>query len=181
MSKKPKKKKVKSHSKPHSERKKKVEIVEESEAQYQGLKILCFLSFIGFIYCMVIDASQYMTYTNVEQIKNSLDQTGWEQLEELLDDYKRAGIPNTPDSHNRIGAMFAIRCFLNVMAMVGTGLMFYRISRGYYIYLAGQMLYVFVPFLMFGLGALAIFENAWIMVPLIYVGLFTSQRKYFDR
>ena len=77
--------------------------------------------------------------------------------------------------------MYGIRTFIDVLAMVGVVFMYFRLKIGYIIYTLFQFVYVIVPFLFFGGFALFVVEYSSVAITLIYVALFTSQRKHLIR
>ena len=80
-----------------------------------------------------------------------------------------------------VSAMYGIRSFIDILAMVGVVLMYFRLKMGYLIYTLFQFIYVAIPFLFFGGFALFVVEYSSVAISLIYVALFTSQRKHLIR
>ncbi len=150
---------------------------EQEDASYTALKILCIMSFIGFIISMLVDTGNYISFSSVEEMKTATNQIPYEQIETQLEQWAEIGIDVTDKGLNRIATMYAIRTLIDVLAMVGVVFMFYRIRVGYYIYVLFQFLYVFVPFLFFGSLALFVVPYSSVAITLIYVALFTSQQK----
>lgn len=146
-----------------------------------GLKILCVLSFLGFIYCLVRDTGDYFAYSNFEEIKESADQTAFEKLETRFADFEKNDIDTSESGRNRLAILAIYRTIFDILAMVGTALMYFRIKKGFYLYGAAQLLYVIIPFIMFGIGAMVIYDKLALVPPLIYLILFTTQFKYLDR
>jgi len=181
MTKKRKKNKPKIKPKLRSKNKEKSEVEEVNLDLPTGLKILCILSFIGFIWTLTFDAADYMAFSNVEEMKVSNDQASWELMEDRLIGFEKAGIDVSKEGTERFVLMYALRSILNVLAMVGTALMFIRVRKGFYFYAIFQFLYVFTPIFMFGIASFAIFDKGSFMIPLIYVALFTSQTKHLTR
>ncbi|MFT7155908.1 MAG: hypothetical protein ACI8Q1_000912 [Parvicella sp.] len=146
----------------------------------KGLKALCILSFIGFMYCLTMDADGYFTYSSVAAIENA-GQASWDSLETILYNYDKNDIDVSYEGQQRLSLMYIYRSLMNIVAMVGTALMFFRVLKGYYIYAVAQFLYIFIPIYMFGISSLAIFSQGAILIPLIYVGLFSTQTKHMIR
>ncbi len=146
-----------------------------------GLKFLCLFSFLGFIYCLLLDTSDYLAYSNFHELATSADQSAFELMEERMAKYEMNDIDISDKGMNKLARMSIYRTIFDVIAMVGTALMFFRVKRGFYIYAVSQFLYVAIPFFMFGLSTFAIFEKGMVMIPIIYIGLFTTQIKYLTR
>lgn len=146
-----------------------------------SLKALCILSFLGFMYCLVMDTQDYFTYSNVEEFKNDPNQVAWENLETRLVKFEKNDIDISAAGLEKLGLSAIYRTIFDVLAMVGTALMYFRIKKGFYIYGAFQLLYVIVPFAMFGIGALVVYDKLALLPPLIYLILFTTQYKYLNR
>lgn len=169
--------------------KKKVHSQKKSEKKTQevkldvpvGLKVLCILSFLGFIYCLVRDTGDYFAYSNVEELAKSADQTAFEKLETRLVEFEKNDIDISDSGLNKLALVAIYRTIFDVLAMVGTALMYFRIKKGFYIYGVFQLLYVIVPFVMFGIGAMVVYDKLALVPPLIYLILFTTQFKYLNR
>ncbi|MCB9197318.1 MAG: hypothetical protein H6600_02590 [Flavobacteriales bacterium] len=147
----------------------------------QSLKILCVLSFMGFIYCLVKDTSDYFAFSNIQELAKSADQSAYEMMETRLEFFKKNDIDISDKGQQRIALMAIYRSIFDILAMVGTALMYFRIKRGFYIYGVFQLLYVIVPFIMFGIGAMVIYDKLALVPPLIYLILFTTQFKHLNR
>ncbi len=146
-----------------------------------GLKLLCIFSFIGFIYCLLLDTSDYLAYSNYHELSSSADQSAFELMEERMAKYELNDIDTSDKGMSKLARMSIYRTIFDVIAMVGTALMFFRVKRGFYIYAVSQFLYVAIPFFMFGLSTFAIFDKGMVMIPIIYIGLFTTQIKHLTR
>lgn len=146
-----------------------------------GLKFLCLFSFLGFIYCLLLDTSDYLAYSNFHELATSADQSAFELMEERMAKYEMNDIDISDKGMTKLARMSIYRTIFDVIAMVGTALMFFRVKRGFYIYAVSQFLYVAIPFFMFGLSTFAIFEKGMVMIPIIYIGLFTTQIKHLTR
>ena len=44
----------------------------------KGLKVLCIMSFIGFALAMAVDTGNYLSYSSIDALKSSANQSGWE-------------------------------------------------------------------------------------------------------
>lgn len=162
-------------------KKKKREEVTVVEESHMTLKILCFMSFIGFIIAMLVDTGNFISFSSVDELKVAVDQTQYEKLETQIEEWNGVGIDTSKQGLNKIGVMYALRTFVDVLAMVGVVFMFYRLKFGYIIYAVFQFVYVAIPFFFFGGVALLIVPYSSVAISLIYVALFTSQRKHLTR
>ena len=77
-----------------------------------------------------------------------------------------------------IALNFFLRSTFDVLALFGVALMFYQLKIGYTIYVFFQLLYIAVPFLIFLDGAFSVVPLQITAVNLVYIGLFTTQRKH---
>lgn len=148
---------------------------------HTALKVLCFMSFIGFIIAMLVDTGNFISFSSVDELKVAVDQTQYEQLETQIEEWDSVGIDTSKQGLNKVGVMYAVRTFIDVLAMVGVVFMYYRLKMGYIIYTLFQFVYVAVPFVFFGGAALLIVSYSSVAISLIYVALFTSQRKHLTR
>jgi hypothetical protein len=151
------------------------------EDSHMTLKVLCFMSFVGFIIAMLVDTGNFISFSSVDELKAAVDQTQYEQLENQIEQWEGVGIDTSRQGLNKIGTMYALRTFIDVLAMVGVVFMFYRLRFGYFIYTLFQFIYVAIPFLFFGGVALLIVPYSSVAITLIYVALFTTQRKHLNR
>ena len=122
-----------------------------------GLKILCVLSVIGFIASMYIDAGNYFLFSNIDQYNN---------------------IDTSKEGIEMIAWMFFGRGVLDVLVLLGIMLMFYKLKIGFNIYVLFQILYVVLPFYLIGKNVNVIVPYELMMINLIYVALFNTQRKH---
>lgn len=148
-----------------------------------ALKAICILSFIGFIYCLLLDSSDYLAYSTINEFRTDVnaDQAALESLEERMETFRLSDIDVSDAGIVRLELMSIYRTIFDILAMVGTSLMFFQVKKGYYIYVFFQVCYVLVPFIMFGVSAFAIFDKGMVMIPIIYIGLFTTQLKHLNR
>lgn len=148
-----------------------------------ALKALCILSFVGFIYCLLLDSSDYLAYSTIDEFRTDVnaDQAALESLEERMEMFRLSDIDVSDAGIVRLELMSIYRTIFDILAMVGTALMFFQVKRGYYIYVLFQVCYVITPFIMFGVSAFAIFDKGMVMIPIIYIGLFTTQLKHLNR
>lgn len=178
------KKKKKSNHRPKGQQKPKEKKTNPKEVETllpPGLKVLLILSFIGFIYCLVRDTGDYFAYTNFDELAKSADQTAFEKLESRLATFEKNDIDISDAGLERLALAAIFRTIIDVLAMVGTALMYLRIKKGFYIYGLFQLLYVIVPFAMFGIGAMVVYDKLALVPPLIYLILFTTQFKHLNR
>ena len=145
----------------------------------KGLKILCFLSFLGFVYCMAFDSSKFITYQFYDPDALVEDSNAYEIITNELSLWSENGIDVSAKGINVIALNFLLRSAMDVLALLGVALMFYRMKIGYSIYFLFQLLYVVLPFLLFSEGFSSVIPLQISAVNLIYVALFTTQRKHF--
>ena len=143
-----------------------------------GLKILCVLSVIGFIASMYIDAGNYFLFSNIDQYKSTADQVLVEQLENKLALIDDNNIDTSKEGIEMIAWMFFGRGVLDVLVLLGIMLMFYKLKIGFNIYVLFQILYVVLPFYLIGKNVNVIVPYELMMINLIYVALFITQRKH---
>ena len=143
-----------------------------------GLKILCVLSVIGFIASMYIDAGNYFLFSNIDQYKSTADQVLVEQLETKLALIDDNNIDTSKEGIEMIAWMFFGRGVLDVLVLLGIMLMFYKLKIGFNIYVLFQILYVVLPFYLIGKNVDVIVPYELMMINLIYVALFITQRKH---
>ena len=143
-----------------------------------GLKVLCILSFIGFIGAVAVDVQNYFIFSKIEVIETTLDQDSLEELQDTMLTWEKADVDVSDQGIKRIGDLFLYRGIVDVLALLGVILMFVRLKLGYTIYVIFQLTYVALPFVMLGAVSLAVVEPSNIAVILIYVLLFTTQRKH---
>ena len=143
-----------------------------------GLKILCVLSVIGFIASMYIDAGNYFLFSNIDQYKSTSDQVLAEQLENKLALIDDNNIDTSKEGIEMIAWMFFGRGVLDVLVLLGIMLMFYKLKIGFNIYVLFQILYVVLPFYLIGKNVNVIVPYELMMINLIYVALFITQRKH---
>lgn len=144
-----------------------------------SLKALCILSFIGFVFCLVRDSSDYFAYSKYDEISEGTE--AYDKMETRLAEFEKNDIDISPAGMEQLTLSATFRTIFDVLAMVGTALMFFRIKKGFYIYGAFQLLYVIVPFAMFGIGAMVVYDKLALVPPLVYLILFTTQFKHLNR
>jgi len=154
---------------------KKEPIVEEV---FHAIKILSVMSFVGFILSMLVDTGNYMSFSSVEELKLAINQAPYEKLETTIDNFESVGLDVSQKGLDKIALMYVVRTLIDILAMVGVVFMFFEIKKGLIIYTVFQFLYVAIPFLFFGGAALVVVPYSSVAITLIYVALFTSQRKY---
>ena len=136
----------------------------------KGLKVLCVLSTIGFVLALGIDAFNYYTYSNYSQFA--------ENIEDVLEKWEEAGVDISANGISKIANLFLVRGIIDVFALLGVYLMFYRLNLGYIIYVIFQIAYVIVPFVILGDVGKVVIPIGLMAINLIYVALFTTQRKH---
>ena len=137
---------------------------------FNGLKVLCILSMIGFVCALGIDAFNYYTYSNYGQFA--------ENIEDVIEKWEEAGVDISANGISKIAKLFLIRGIIDVFAFLGIYLMFYRLKLGYNIYVIFQLAYVAVPFVILGDMGKIVIPIGLMAINLIYVALFTTQRKH---
>lgn len=155
--------------------------IAEKLATPKSLKILCIMSFIGFALAMANDTYFYMSYSSIEEVKASADQTTWELIEDKLDLFEEKGGNVSEDGTLRISLMYIYRSIFDVLALLGVSMMFIRLKLGFIIYAAFQAAYAAIPFVMFGSIGGIIVGNASIAITLVYIGLFLTQKRHLIR
>lgn len=143
-----------------------------------SLKILIILSFLGFVASMVLDSSNYLAYDNIESLKESNDQTAFEAIEDQIEFLGEHGYDVSGKGLKRISKMYFYRGVIDVIVLLGVTLMYSRMRIGFTIYLIFELAYIALPFSMFGLESLYLTDYGGILITLVYIGLFSTQRKY---
>lgn len=154
----------------------------------KGLKILCILSFIGFAVSMSIDTMNYLGFSSLEGIEDALDQTAFEQMEDFSEKLEDAGVVQLESNglipvgfSMRIAKMYIFRAIIDVLALLGVSMMFIQLRMGFTVYVIAQLAYIAVPIGMFGPGGIHIIEGGSIVITLIYILLFATQRRHLIR
>ena len=143
-----------------------------------SLKILVILSFLGFIASMVLDSSNYLAYDNIESLREANDQTAFEAIEDQIDFLEEHGYDISDKGLKRISKMYFYRGVIDIIVLLGVTLMYTRLKLGFTIYTIFQLTYIALPFSMFGLESLYLTDYGGILITLVYIGLFSTQRKY---
>lgn len=146
-----------------------------------GLKILCILSFIGFAASMAIDTMNYLSFSSVDEMRLAADQAPFEQMEDVMDILSEKGVDVSERGMMQISKMYVFRAIIDVLALLGVSMMFIRLKMGYTIYVIGQLTYIAIPIGMFGLLGVHIVGVGSIAITLIYVLLFTTQKRHLIR
>ena len=144
----------------------------------KSLKLLCLLSFIGFIYCMALDSAKFITYQFYSPDNLIEDSNAYEIISNELNTWSMKGVDVSEKGIQLIALNFFLRSTFDVLALFGVALMFYQLKIGYSIYVFFQLLYIVVPFLIFLDGAFSVVPLQITAVNLVYIGLFTTQRKH---
>ena len=148
------------------------------EQSLRGLKILCFLSLLGFVYCMAFDSTKFLTYFTLDLDNMVEDSATYEMINNELLRWEENNIDISPIGLQKIALLFIFRAIFDVFALLGVALMFYRMKIGFSIYFIFQLIYVFSPLLLLGLNATAVVPLNMMAINLIYVALFITQRKH---
>lgn len=149
-----------------------------SEQSLRGLKILCFLSLLGFVYCMAFDSTKFLTYCTLDLDSMVEDSATYEMIHNELTRWGENEIDISPKGLQKIALLFLFRAIFDVFALLGVALMFYRMKIGFSIYSIFQLTYVFSPLLLLGIDATAVVPLNMMAINLIYVALFVTQRKH---
>ena len=149
-----------------------------AESSLRGLKILCFLSLLGFIYCMAFDTTKILTYYSLDFDSMVEDSAAYEMINNELSRWEENEIDVSPKGLRKVALLFLFRAIFDVFALLGVALMFYRMKIGFSIYLISQLAYVLLPLLMLGVNATAVVPLNMMAINLIYVALFITQRKH---
>ena len=150
-----------------------------SQPAVNGLKVLCFLSFIGFVYCMAFDSSKFLTYSSYDPDTLIEDSAAYELINQEIDQWSLHKIDVSKKGIQKVSYLFLARSIFDVISLLGVTLMFFKMKLGFSIYSLSQLLYVLLPFVFFGLAAKEIVPLNMMMVNLIYVALFLTQKKHF--
>lgn len=151
--------------------------MDASEQSFKGLKILCFLSLLGFVYCMAFDSTKFLTYSSLDIDNMIEDSASYEAINNEVLRWEDAGIAVSEKGLHRISLLFLIRSILDVLALLGVALMFYRMKIGFSIYAIFQMCYVVSPLVFFGVNGTAVAPLNMMAINLIYLALFFTQKK----
>ncbi len=151
--------------------------MDASEQSFKGLKILCFLSLLGFVYCMAFDSTKFLTYSSLDIDNMIEDSASYEAINNEVLRWEDAGIAVSEKGLHRISLLFLIRSILDVLALLGVALMFYRMKIGFSIYAIFQLCYVVSPLVFFGVNGTAVAPLNMMAINLIYLALFFTQKK----
>lgn len=151
--------------------------MDASEQSFKGLKILCFLSLLGFVYCMAFDSTKFLTYSSLDVDSLVEDSASYEAINNEILIWKDAGIDVSEKWLHKIALLFLVRSILDVLALLGVALMFYRMKIGFSIYAIFQLCYVISPFVFFGVNGTAVAPLNMMAINLIYLALFFTQKK----
>ena len=66
--------------------------MDASEQSFKGLKILCFLSLLGFVYCMAFDSTKFLTYSSLDVDSLVEDSASYEAINNEILRWEDAGI-----------------------------------------------------------------------------------------
>jgi hypothetical protein len=149
----------------------------KSEESFKGLKILCFLSVLGFVYCMAFDSTKLLTYSSLDVDSMVEDSASYEMINNELLRWTDSEIDVSKKGLQKVSLLFLIRSILDVLALLGVALMFYRMKIGFSIYAIFQLCYVVSPFVFFGINGTAVAPLNMMAINLIYLALFFTQEK----
>ena len=152
--------------------------------EFKALKWLCYLSFIGFLYCFVTDTGFCFAFFEASDDINLVN----ESLRAIIENWTDKGFIYDEFMKNQLIKFYAIRIVFDILAVVGVILMFLKIKLGWTFYWIFQIAYVLSPFMLldfefttnwpyfagFSVLVTPIFNS---FIHLIYVLLFFSQKK----
>ena len=152
--------------------------------EFKALKWLCYLSFIGFLYCFVTDTGFCFAFFEASDDINLVN----ESLRAIIENWTDKGFIYDEFMKNQLIKFYAIRIVFDILAVVGVVLMFLKIKLGWTFYWIFQIAYVLSPFMLldfefttnwpyfagFAVLVTSIFNS---FIHLIYVLLFFSQKK----
>ena len=145
---------------------------------------LCILSFIGFIICLANDSLHCFLFLeapiNLESMQDG--------LRIVIEKWQSQGFEYSVNSKMQLVKVYGARIAFDILAMVGVGMMFYRIKLGWTFYWIFQLAYVLVPFFVLEVlptttwpyiagNTVIVFPLFFAMVHLVYVLLFFAQKK----
>ena len=145
---------------------------------FNGLRILCILSVIGFVYSMANDSVNYYTYANNEELSKTNDSKLKEQIDDKMSYFNENGVDVTKEGLEKISWLYLGRSIIDVLALLGVTLMFYKLKIGFNIYVIFQICYVVIPFVIIGNKASVIIPYKEMVITMVYVALFVTQRKH---
>ena len=151
---------------------------------FQALKWLCILSFIGFLYCFVTDLGFCLAFYDASAILEKTDGS----LRDIIENWTEKGIIYNEILKNQLVKYYAIRIAFDILAVTGVVLMFFKIKLGWTFYWIFQIAYVISPFILLGFEfmpewpyftgiAVLIAPLFNSIIHLVYVLLFFSQKK----
>lgn len=152
--------------------------------EFRALKWLCYLSFIGFIYCFVTDSGFCYAFSDASDDVNMVS----ESLRSIIENWQDQGFIYDQNVKDQLVKFYGLRIVFDILAMVGVALMFFKIKLGWTFYWIFQLAYVVSPFMILDfeliphwpyLGGFAVFVVPLFsaMIHLVYVLLFFSQKK----
>ena len=98
---------------------------------------LCILSFIGFIYCIANDSLHcFLFMSSPISVENMND-----GLRIVLEQWEEQGFIYNEYYQNQLVKVYGARIAFDVLAMVGVGMMFYRLKLGWIFYWIFQLAY----------------------------------------
>tara|TARA_B100001287_G_scaffold19152_1_gene14176 strand:- start:10732 stop:11205 length:474 start_codon:yes stop_codon:yes gene_type:complete len=152
--------------------------------EFKALKWLCYLSFIGFLYCFVTDAGFCFAFFEASDDINLVN----ESLRAIIENWTDKGFVYDEFMKNQLIKFYAIRIVFDILALVGVILMFLKAKLGWTFYWIFQLAYVLSPFMLLDFE----FTSSWpyftgfallvtpifnAIIHLVYVLLFFSQKK----
>ncbi len=151
---------------------------EVKQSGFNGLRILCILSVIGFVYSMANDSVSYYTYANNEELSKTDDAQLKEQIEDKMSYFNENDLDISKDGIKDLSWLYLGRAIIDVLALLGVTLMFYKLKIGFNIYVVFQICYVVIPFVLLGNKAHIVIPYKEMAITLVYVALFITQRKH---
>lgn len=151
--------------------------------EFRALKWLCYLSFIGFIYCFVTDSGFCYAFSDASDDVNMVS----ESLRSIIENWQDQGFIYDQNVKDQLVKFYGLRIVFDILAMVGVALMYLKIKLGWTFYWIFQVAYVLAPYIFLNFEfqaswpyftgiALVMFPLFNNMIHLVYVLLFMSQR-----
>ena len=127
---------------------------------------------------MYIDTVNYFSYANLDQYLESQDQSLVEEIDKTLTKLEQSDIDTSEKGIDLLAWLFFGRGVIDVLALLGVMLMFYKLKIGFNIYVFFQVVYVAMPFILIGKNVNVVVPYQLMMINLVYIALFITQRKH---
>lgn len=152
--------------------------------EFKALKWLCYLSFIGFLYCFVTDLGFCIAFSDASENINKIG----DSLRGIIEKWEEKGVVYNIVIKDQLVKFYGARVVFDILAVVGVVLMFFKIKLGWTFYWVFQLAYVLSPFMLlefefatnwpyFAGFAVLVVPLFSALIHLVYVLLFFSQKK----